>query len=47
MLARCAQSLAQVYLGERSELKLPLSPIPLEEDVAAQLAAGDGDAAEI
>jgi CRISPR-associated protein Cas1 len=46
-LARCAQSLAQVYLGERSELKLPLSPIPLEEEVAARIAQKDDDAAEI
>lgn len=47
VLARCAQSLAQVYLGERTDLKLPLSSIPLEEDAAARLAVKDDDAAEI
>lgn len=47
VVARCAQSLAQVYLAERRTLKLPLSPLPLTEDAAAKLAVGEADAAEI
>lgn len=47
VLARCAQSLAQVFLGERRELKLPRSALPLLEDAAARLAVRDDDAAEI
>lgn len=47
VLVRCAQSLAQVYLGERRDLKLPRSLLPLQEDAAAQLATGGRDASEI
>jgi CRISPR-associated protein Cas1 len=47
VLVRCAQSLAQVYLGERRDLKFPRSLLPLQEDTAAQLATGDRDASEI
>jgi len=47
VLARCAQSLAQVYLGECGELKLPISPIPLAKEVAARLAQEDDDASQI
>jgi CRISPR-associated protein Cas1 len=47
VLARCAQSLAQVYLGERRNLKLPRSAIPLHEDAAARLGTEDDDAAEV
>ncbi|MCH9809487.1 MAG: type II CRISPR-associated endonuclease Cas1 [Alphaproteobacteria bacterium] len=47
VLVRCAQSLAQVYLGERRDLMFPLSPLPLHEDAAARLAIGAGDASEI
>ena len=46
-LARCAQSLAQVYLGERRVLKLPRSILPLHEDAAAHLAIGDDDATSL
>ncbi len=40
VLTRLAQSLAQVFLGERTNLALPTSAIPL----AAELAAVDGNA---
>ncbi len=47
VLVRCSQSLAQVYLGERRDLRLPVSAIPLHEEASARIAAGDGDAAEV
>lgn len=47
VLARCAQSLAQVYLGERREVRLPISAIPLHEEAAASLSLDENDAAEI
>lgn len=47
VLVRCAQSLAQVYLGERRDLKFPRSLIPLTEDVAAQLSEEGRNADEI
>lgn len=43
-LGRCAQSLAQVYLCERRDLKLPRSILPLHEDAAARLASRNDDA---
>lgn len=47
VLSRCAQSLAQVYLGERRALRLPISALPLPEEDAVRLAASNNDAAEI
>ena len=44
VLGRCAQSLAEIYLGERLDLKLPRSILPLQEDAAAGLATGAADA---
>jgi CRISPR-associated protein Cas1 len=47
VIARMAQSLAQIYLGERKVLMFPRSSIPLHEDVAARLATGGRVAASI
>lgn len=47
VLARLAQSLAQLYLGERRALVLPRSAIPLPEDEAARLAIEETEGAEI
>lgn len=47
VLVRCAQSLAQVYLGERRDLKFPRSLLPLQEEAAAQFATEGSDASAL
>lgn len=47
VLVRCAQSLAQVYLGERRDLKFPSSLLPLQEESAAQFATEGSDASAL